>query len=240
MKKMFGLFALLAAVAMFVAPANAAVSISLSTTGFGSVTQVASSGGDTTSYSNSNYGGEFTVTALNVLKTTNGGVVAETDSAVLTIKNNTSATHTLYIILGANSYVSPVAPPAVTFTSSIGGSRGVQAAGNTGNITFQSYANQSNVITNSGFTTGLQTISPITASFLNSTSTTLSSLAAPYALNQAIAVTLTKGESVRFGGTTSVSGGLVTTPEPATMTLWGIGLAACGFAARRRRNATIA
>lgn len=56
-----------------------------------------------------------------------------------------------------------------------------------------------------------------------------------FTLQQLGSVTLAAGNNGNFTERTDFI-----TPEPATMTLWGIGLAVCGFSARRRRNAKTA
>lgn len=267
MKKVLSFAVLLAAAAMFGTPAHAAVSISLSTTSFATTTQVAQSNGNSVTYSNSNFNG-FVINTMSVLKNGHGGQTAMVESSVTTIKNNGSNPETLYIILGGNGFLSPTTPPAVTLTSNIGGT--LSAAGSrpplvsTGNtfgandaITFQSYADQSNNVNTTSLlspnTTGPQAFtftgfSKATSSQAfgggntppGSVTVPLAVLAAPYSLVEALSVTLNKGGSLNFSTSTIISGGTASTPEPATMTLWGIGLAACGFAARRRRNAKVA
>lgn len=53
-----------------------------------------------------------------------------------------------------------------------------------------------------------------------------------FTLQQMGSVTLAAGDNGNFVERTDFI-----TPEPTAMTLWGIGLAVCGFSARRRRNA---
>lgn len=242
MRKVSVFLVLLAAVAMFAAPAHAGVAIYLSTTGFDSSPSalVASSTGNTTTY-NANFGG-FSVVSQTVTKNGQGGAIALVNTTNTTVKNTTTGTETLYMIVGGNGFISPVAPPNALLTSGVTGTYSSPGAhlGAADLLTFQSYANGSNVITNAGILTPLQSQAYTVIPFSSTAFNTISSISAPFALAEAVKITLNAGGAVHFVGTTTVTGGLVTTPEPATMTLWGIGLAVCGFAARRRRNAKLA
>ncbi|HJT30668.1 MAG TPA: PEP-CTERM sorting domain-containing protein [Pirellulales bacterium] len=174
----------------------------------------------------------FTYSFLNGTSNSPGSdVKAVLDSSTASITNNNSTTETLYISIGAQDFTAPVTPPALILSSHIGTTVITGQPGDT--LTFQSFVDTANgQNTTTGYTPGPQSLnlqgpnSPKSDAYA-----AIASLSANYSMTEYFKVTLAAGDSFNFSTNTQVS-----TPEPASMTLWGLGLAVCGLVARRRRR----
>jgi len=179
-------------------------------------------------------GPPLTITILGASSNSPGGTPSEETSAVVTLTNTTAASHTLVINVISTGFTMPTAPPTISLLSHIGGSVAVGAAGS-----LLSYI--SCVDTGNSQTAGCPaafnapTISPsITAvgSFDGDSSSSIASLASPYAVDEKISLTLGANESMNFSASTT----LVQTPEPMSIALLGGILLFTTGAIRRKRN----
>jgi hypothetical protein len=158
---------------------------------------------------------------------------AQEASATVEILNNSAFTQTITINVASNGFLTPTTPPGINFLSHIGGTVVVGSAANL--LTFQSCGDLTNSLTGCPGTNQapLQTPSiTATGSFDNSTTGTIASLSAPYALDELITLTLGAGAEVNFSASTTLN----STPEPMSVALLGGILVLTGGIMRRKRK----
>jgi len=223
-----------------ITPARADLEIWLSSTGTPtSANKVASAPSGNfpgASYTNANFDG----VQINTLSVTSNSPGAPTGSnllgATLNLNNTSGSTVTLNISMGDTGYTSPTTPPAILFTSHIGGTVNTAVAGSS--LAFQSYVNNGpsggqNATT--GTPSGNPPVSPPitqTGSFVSDASVLLASLASGYSITETFAITLGAHESINF----STSSILAPTPEPSTLAITAVcGLGLIGYGLRRRK-----
>ena len=143
---------------------------------------------------------------------------AELVSTNLILANPTAATHEVKIVVASTGFTEP-SGALVHIASTVGGTAINSAAGSS--VSFQSFVDPGNSSDHTGaagaFTSGLQL-----TSFPNGSTAlgTALSLVGPYSLIQEYDITLVGGDHVQFQGDTVLS-----TPEPASMVLVGVGAA---------------
>jgi PEP-CTERM motif len=182
--------------------------------------------------------GNFTFTQVQAFGFDNP---ADLSSSTFHLTHNTSGTDKILIAVTSSGFTSPTTPPNVTMTSSVSGTNNLNFLSG---LSFQSWANDTvpnptdHKAETGSLTTGLQTGFPITGSFNNSVDTTLTTLTSPFTLSHLYTVTMTgSGFVVALGGETS----LTQTPEPATITLLGVGIAGmAGYGWRKRKQSVTA
>ena len=154
-------------------------------------------------------------------------------SSTLSVTNNGTATHTLSILIGAQDFTAPTAPPAVMVDSHIGGSVVINDPTNT--ASFLSCVRQSNVSATSACS-GSAHITPTgtpnitSGSFSDDQYLQINSLSGPYSLSQELMLSMSGGSELNFATNTVVS----PVPEPGALSLMAMGLIGLGFASRRR------
>jgi len=156
-------------------------------------------------------------------------------SSALQITNTTGATHTIDISVVAQDFSLPVAPPDILVNSHIGGTVVVGRAANA--LTFKSCLDTGNTLTACpGGSLASPTGSPAITSalaFSNDQFLTVSSLVAPYAIDELLHLTLGGGGSVNLAASTTLTQTAV--PEPASIALLG-GALLLVSGIRRKRN----
>jgi hypothetical protein len=153
--------------------------------------------------------------------------LSELLSAVLSITNTTgSAGHVLHIVITGTGFTAPTAPPAISALSHIGGTAPTTSSNNT--LAFQSF------VQGTGF--GAQNPDISTgASFSSDRSTLISSLAAPFSIQEKLDLVLNgNGDTLNYSSSTT----LTPTPTPASLVLALAGLPVVGWNVWRRRRAT--
>jgi len=182
--------------------------------------------------------GDFQITIQGGFATTNAaGALSQLLSSAVALTNTSGANHTLDLTVAGTGYTSPTAPPALKFSSSIGGTTVTGGAGNV--LAFNAYVDPTNTPTTAGaFSNGLQT-TPITEGSNTGWNTgqadsVISSLASPYAMLHTVDFSLDGGASLGYQASQS----LTAVPEPGTVAMALTGLPILGLLwARRRRRA---
>jgi hypothetical protein len=158
-------------------------------------------------------------------------------STTLDITNSDLLKHTITISIVAPGFNTPLAPPALTLLSHIGGTVVKGSADNT--LSFQSCIDQTNSATAGcpgTFQSGVSTPSITgTGSFQDDKTGFISSLAASYAIDEAYTITLGAGADINFSASTS----LTPTPEPMSIALLGGVILLTSRVIRRKRNQTV-
>jgi len=178
----------------------------------GAYTTIAS-GASLSSASGSGVFGDFTFKIIGV-STDNSLTLSDLLSSTTSIMNNSTAPHTISILVSSQDYTLPVGT-GVRVESGMGASL---SAGSL-TATFQSYADKANVLGGiSDFTLGLQT-----CSFNGSTCDTGSATgiftktSAPYSLTSVARLTLSGGAVANF----STHENVTSVPEPSSLVLLG-------------------
>jgi hypothetical protein len=168
------------------------------------------------------------------------GAVGQTSfetSATSTLFNTTSSTEdTIVINVISTGFMAPTAPPVISLLSHIGGSTPVLATG-TNSVSYLSCVDQTDSQTlGCPATFNAPAINPTLGggSYQGDSSSLISSLSAPYAIDEQITIMLAPGSLINFSASTT----LVQTPEPTSMVLLGSLLLLCGGLARRKLKAS--
>jgi hypothetical protein len=240
---------ILVAVAVFgtASPARANILLNLTDTTTSATTGNLTSSGTSISYSGSV--GDFSVTIAEGQTNSPGGPYdAITQQATVFIKNNGSTAETLSIVVSANYFSSPTAPPALTLYDVVNGTTASGPANNPTSVsvtgTAQGFANTSNVLGDTGGlgaiagtalsfqASGLSTNFSPTSGGTMSGNVTVDSLPAPYSLTFVETFTLSAG-----GSLTVTDGNVqVVVPEPATLMMAFSAVPVLGLGAWLRRR----
>jgi hypothetical protein len=169
------------------------------------------------------------------------GVIASLQITSLAVRNNSAGVKSLTVLLGDTDFTFPGGTgSAMTLRSSIGGTFLGAAVGDV--FTFQSYADNSNVVNGTGVSTNLQTFTNpagIQNSFNGDASTDFTR-GSTYSLGNSSTFTLSPGGQINPSGTTSVIGasgsGIAAVPEPASLALGAVGFLMAGAWGRFRRR----
>jgi hypothetical protein len=191
-------------------------------------------------------GGVIAVTGLTAHSNLNGTPsIALASSSNASIVNNDSISHTFNINIVASGYTLPVTNPALTFQSHISTTTFIAFAGST--FSFRSCVDGNNGAgPGPGPSAGSPTCptgSTASAVLTPDISTTISSakdapvllissLGAPYALDETISIVLAAGESINFAGSTT----LTPVPEPMSIALLGGVVILTSRLIRRKQN----
>ena len=240
----------LAAGAALLMPASAQADFELElavppTSGGGTLVNVAGTSSTSLSYTlnNGGFSGKLSASTNNPAAGASSGYIS---CAALNLTNNNTNTASIELLLGDTSFTGPGTNPA---TLTIAQSGGGELTGGTLTISMQGFADPNNgQNTTSG--TGVAATPVSSASFYttspasftlspNPATTTLNKTQLDYSITNMLDITLSPGANVQFGqlnynGTTLTNGPQGSIPEPATLTLLGVG--GLGLLTRRRRE----
>jgi hypothetical protein len=180
-------------------------------------------------------GPTFDITFLGATSNSPGGTPSQEESATVDISNVTGATQSIVINVISTGFTSPTAPPGIDLLSNIGGS--VATGSSLSSLSFVSCLDTTNSQTAgcSGTTINAPALSPSITSqgaYSADNSTAVNTLASPYAIDQALKITLGAGSNVNFSASTT----LVATPEPTSIVLFGAVIFLTGSAIRRKQK----
>jgi hypothetical protein len=218
-------------------PARADLQIQLSLDGSSWTTEAEGSSGTAVSYGypSAETLGAFTIQTLSTASNSPGSSVQSVLFGSDTfIKNTGSTTATLYITMSDTGFKMPYSP--VTVDSHVGGTVITPGSGNL--MTYQSYIDPANgQNTTTGYSPGPQDskngLTIKSGSFDNDAYLTLAkNLSSQYSVTEYFKITLSAGSEINFSSSTTL-----TTPEPSSLVLAGLGgISVVGFALRRRRT----
>jgi len=193
---------------------------------------IVATGGSLTSQSVS-----FSVAGIDVVFLTsseiNSALGSSIASASTRVTNNSAVSHTLSLFATSQDFTLPVGPNLRSSSGAGGTYLGATAVG----VTFQAYASATNTAFGIAFTNGLQAAVPpsgTTGTFATGEVTgTFVRGAGNYSLTIVSNLTLAAGSSVNYSSHETMT--QISTPEPAALSLLGLGL--IGFAVGKRRLA---
>jgi hypothetical protein len=169
--------------------------------------------------------GDFTVTATVATSNVPGGAFASLDIVNLAIVNNGAAQDTLTIEAIASGFTLPFGPNLVLSSSASTSNSSRQP----GSVNHEGFIEDA-----SGFATNSCTLDAALASDnCNGADTPFLRDGGPFQLRSLMTFTLAAGGYVNTTANVRVDS---VVPEPASMTLVGLGLLGAAFAARRRRS----
>jgi len=212
-------------------PARADLEIQYSTTGVSGsyTTAVDTQSNDGPAIYSGALGSNFSVTVISGASNSPGSNEATLGANQLFLTNTSGTTQTIWLTVGAQGFTAPTAPPTISLQSGIGGAD-IQGSG--GMLKYQSFLDSNNGQNSlTGVTEGQQSVA-IGPSFSTSLTVPVTSLTGPFSMTELITVTLTAGEKVAMGSTTS----LLPVPELSSMSIAGLGaLGLIGYGLRRRK-----
>jgi hypothetical protein len=189
------------------------------------------SGPSLSTASNSGTFGDFTFTITGVAAD-NGATLSDLLSSAVSIRNNSSATHTINILVSSQDYTLPLGPN-LRIESGMGGS----LSSGTLVATFQSYADKNNTLAGvSDFTLGLQSCS-LNGSTCDtgSASGVFTRLGTPYSLTSVATLTLSGGGVANFSAHENVTN----VPEPSSLMLIGSSLILFGGLGLKKKRKNV-
>ena len=130
------------------------------------------------------------------------------------ISNSDTIAHTIEFLIVAQDFAAPVTPPAIDLTSQIGGSDNPSSG--TSTYDFTSCVDTTNSKTlgcPAAYTTSTGTVGIPGTSFSGASSALISSLAAPYAIDEDLVLSVGVGDTLNFSGNTT----LQSVPEPGSI-----------------------
>jgi hypothetical protein len=207
--------------------------------------------GSTTIFHALNGGNAFGTKAFHgvtVIATVTSDSPGETNSAfllgaTLAVISTNSAIHSVVVSVGDTNYLTPVTPPNITATSTLGGGTTAGLASPATTLSLESYVDpgngQNSTVGGLGAQTTYKTGNVNTAgSFaLDDKSKTLTSLAAGFSMTSVTTIHLGGVTNFNFTTTLDLSQERINAvPEPSSLAIAGIGaLGMVGFGLRRRK-----
>lgn len=175
------------------------------------------------------------------------GKTAILNSTQIQLTNVDKSAHTISLVFAGDTYLSPTTPPSVFITSTVASSASTGASG----LSFQSFVTAGNNLGQGGVlpfppdSVTLPNLSPtpvqnptftgINGSLVNPGLTAVGLmpvLPAPFTIAQKFDFTLAAGGFVQMNASTQLA-----VPEPASMSILGVGLlGAAGYGIRRRKT----
>ena len=183
-------------------------------------------------------GPTFDITFLGATSNAPGGTPSQEESATVDLSNATSSTQKITINVISTGFTTPVTPPSLDLLSHIGGTVVTGAAANL--LSFVSCVDATNSQTaGCPATDNAPTLTPSivsAGSYSADSSVGIASLGSPYAIDEALAITLGAHSNVNFSASTTL---VTTVPEPMSIVLLGsVALLTSGLIRRRRKGAS--
>jgi hypothetical protein len=178
--------------------------------------------------------GNFSVSASLQGNSPGTSAIAKLLTSTLDVTNNTGTTQTIVVAFSQSGFTEPVsASKTILMNSHVGGSVVLGSGSNA--MSFQSFVDQGDGLGIAGipgtFNTNVQNPNITSGSFDSDASKLIGPLSATYSMTQYVTITLGANAEINFSANTTL-----TTPEPTSMLLLGIGaLGMAGYGWRRRR-----
>ncbi len=184
--------------------------------------------------------GNFVITSGNIFDSAPGDpTIASTETGSIDIKNNGSTTQTIQLMFIAKGFTAPTTPPNLNLLGTISTTAPVGSNKGADTLSFQSCVNQANDDTSCMGVAGYSTAvgSPNITSLASSDNelVTITSLTAPYSIEQLITLTLGAGVHLQITANTQ----LTPVPEPMSIAMLGAAVLASMKLLRRKQNTTV-